>query len=249
MKYFAITLFPNMIDSYTHESILGRAIENKIIKVKSFNLRENTKDKHRRTDGPVYGGGPGMVLWVDPIINTFEKILKEIEKEKKVKNSLEKKNILIVNFIPNINIAKVFNNSLAKEYSKKYTHIIFICGRYEGVDARVNDVIKDILNNKKKELKEKNINLNFKVENISVGDFILTGGELAVNIMIDSISRQIKGVLNDNDSIEENRIASSDVYARPEIYKKRIGDKKVGKIKKYIVPKVLLSGNHKEIEN
>jgi tRNA (guanine37-N1)-methyltransferase len=230
-----------MIDSYTNESILGRAQNNKLIKTEAIQLRDFTKDKHRRTDGKVYGGGPGMVLWVDPIVNTFEKILKDISKKKEVK-----KNILVVNFVPSAN---VFNNKLAQEYSKKYDYIIFICGRYEGVDARVNLVLKDILTAKKKELKEKKVILNFKIENISVGDFVLTGGELPALIMIDAISRQIEGVLHDNESIEENRIASSDVYARPEIYEKKIGDKKTGKIKKYLVPKVLLSGNHKEIEN
>ena len=241
MKYFVITLFPNTIDSYTKESILGRAQNNKIIKTEAIQLRDFTKDKHGRTDGKVYGGGPGMVLWVDPIINTFEKILKDILKKKE-----NKKNILIVNFVPS---AQVFNNRLAQEYSKKYDYIIFICGRYEGVDARVNLVLKDILNYKKKELKEKNISLNFKIENISIGDFVLTGGELPALVMIDAISRQIEGVLHDNESIEENRVASSEIYARPEIYERIIGDKKTGKLKKYKVPKVLLSGNHKEIEN
>ena len=242
MKFFAITLFPNMIDSYTNESIIGRAQANKLMSVKSYHLREATKDKHGRTDGKPFGGGPGMVLWVDPIVNTFEKILKEIDKDKKVL----KKNILIVNFVPS---AQVFTNKEAKDYAKKYNYIIFICGRYEGVDARVNDVLKDIFSNKKKELKEKGITLNTKIENISIGDFILTGGEIPALVMIDAISRQITGVLHDNESIEENRIASSEVYARPEIYERKIGDKKTGKVKKYIVPKVLLSGNHKEIEN
>ncbi len=242
MKFFAITLFPNMIDSYVQESILGRAQANKLISVKSFHLREATKDKHRRTDGKAYGGGPGMVLWVDPIVNAFEKILKEINKDKKI----SKKNILIVNFVPS---AGVFTNKEAKDYAKKYNHIIFICGRYEGIDARVNSVLKDLLTNKKKELKLKNISLNFKIENISIGSFVLTGGEIPVLVMIDAISRQINGVLHDNESIEENRVASSEVYARPEIYERKIGDKKTGKIKKYTVPKVLLSGNHKEIEN
>jgi tRNA (guanine37-N1)-methyltransferase len=242
MKFFAITLFPLMIDSYTNESILGRAQANKLISVKSFHLREFTKDKHRRTDGKPFGGGPGMVLWVDPIINTFEKILKEIDKDKKIL----KKNILIVNFVPSANI---FTNKKAKDYAKKYNHIIFICGRYEGVDARVNIILKDILANKKKELKEKKITLNTKIENVSIGDFVLTGGEIPALVMIDAISRQIEGVLHDNESIEENRVASSEIYARPEIYEKKIGDKKTGQVKKYIVPKVLLSGNHKEIEN
>ncbi len=242
MKFFAITLFPTMIDSYVNESILGRAQNNKLISVKSYHLREFTKDKHGRTDGKPFGGGPGMVLWVDPIVNTLEKIFKEIDKDKKQ----TKKNILIVNFVPS---ATVFTNKEAKDYAKKYNYIIFICGRYEGVDARVNDVLKDLLTNKKKELKAKGITLNSKIENISIGDFVLTGGEIPALVMIDAISRQITGVLHDNESIEENRVASSEVYARPEIYEKRIGDKKTGKIKKYIVPKVLLSGNHKEIEN
>ncbi|MEN9338289.1 MAG: tRNA ((1)-)-methyltransferase, tRNA (guanine37-N1)-methyltransferase [Candidatus Parcubacteria bacterium] len=242
MKYFAITLFPEMIDSYTKESILSRAQNNKLISVKSFHLREYTKDKHGRTDGKPFGGGPGMVLWVDPIINTFEKIIKEIEKDKKI----TRKNILVVNFVPS---AKIFTNTLAKEYAKKYTHIIFICGRYEGIDARVNLVLKDILNAKKKEFASTSsaAKFNFKIENISIGDFVITGGELAANIMIDSISRQIGGVLHDNESIEENRVASSEVYARPEIYEGKIGDKKTGKIKKYKVPKILLSGNHAKI--
>lgn len=241
MKYFVITLFPNIIDSYVNESIIGRAQEAKIIKVKSYHLRENTKDKHGRTDGKAYGGGPGMVLWTDPIINTFEKILKEIDKDKKQKNDPAKKNILVVNFVPS---AQVFDNKIATEYSKKYNYIIFICGRYEGVDARVNGVIKDILTNKKKELKEKGITLNSKIENISIGNFVLTGGELPALTMIDAISRQIKGVLHDNESIEENRVASSEVYARPEIYEKKVGRK----IKKYKVPEVLLSGHHAKIE-
>lgn len=242
MKFFAITLFPNMIDSYTNESILGRAQANKLISVKSFHLREFTKDKHGRTDGKPFGGGPGMVLWVDPIVNTFEKIFKEIDKDKKVL----KKNILIVNFVPS---ASVFTNKEAKDYAKKYNYIIFICGRYEGVDARVNEVLKDLFSNKKKELKAKGITLNSNIENVSIGDFVLTGGEIPALVMIDAISRQITGVLHDNESIEENRVASSEVYARPEIYERKIGDKKTGKIKKYIVPKVLLSGNHKEIES
>ena len=237
MKYFVITLFPNIIDSYINESIICRAKNAKLIKVKSYHLREFTKDKHGRTDGKAYGGGPGMVLWVDPVINTFEKVLKEIDKDKKEL----KKNILVVNFVPS---AQVFDNKIAAEYSKKYNYIIFICGRYEGVDARVNDVIKDILKNKKSELKEKGITLNSKIENISIGDFVLTGGELPALSMIDAISRQIKGVLHDNESIEENRVASSEVYARPEIYEKKVG----GKIKKYKVPEILLSGHHAKIE-
>ena len=116
---------------------------------------------------------------------------------------------------------KQFNTQYAKDIVKKYTDIIVVCGRYEGIDARVKKV--------------------FKVEEISIGPFILTGGELPAMIMIDSISRQIEGVLGDINSLEESRIASKDVYTRPEIVEY--------KGKKYRVPKVLLSGNHKKIDD
>jgi len=256
MNFYTISLFPNTIENYVQESILGRAQKNKLIKITNLQLRNFTKDKHKRTDGIPYGGGPGMVLWIDPIINAVEKILKEIFREQRDR----KRNILIINFIPSIQNAKIFTNILAKEYAKKYSHIIFLCARYEGLDARINLILKDILTAKKKEVKEKNketlpeksINpsvkqlqdFNFKIENISIGDFVLTGGEIPAMLLIDAISRQITGVLNKNESLEENRITSHKIYARPEIYEKKINQT----VKKYRVPKVLLSGHHKKIE-
>jgi tRNA (guanine37-N1)-methyltransferase len=141
--------------------------------------------------------------------------------------------------------AEKFTTNIAKEISKKYTDIIFICGRYEGVDSRVNEIYKGL--------------------EISIGDYVLTGGELPAMVMIDSISRQIEGVLNKIESLEENRVSTHKIYARPEVYEyktKSIDKKKTEeniknninkkvyktKIVKYLVPKVLLSGNHKEIE-
>ena len=245
MKFYTISLFPDLIENYVHQSILGRALKNKIIFVKNFQLRDFTKDKHRRTDGLPYGGGPGMVIWLDPILNCFEKFLKEISKEKKEKEQIQNiqsiQNILIINFVPS---SEKFTNLLAKNFAKKYTHIIFICGRYEGIDFRLNNILKDILKQKKRDLKEQNIKFNFEIIDLSIGDYVLTGGEVAANVLIDSISRQIKGVLNKDESLEENRISSHKIYARPEIYEKKIGVK----VKKYLVPKVLLSGNHAEIE-
>ena len=114
----------------------------------------------------------------------------------------------------------MFDTSYAKQTANKYSDIILICGRYEGIDARIKKV--------------------FKMEDISIGPFVLTGGEIPAMIVIDSISRQIEGVLGNFDSREEERVASSDVYTRPEIL--------VHKGKKYKVPKVLLSGDHKKIE-
>lgn len=216
MIYHVISLFPQSMDSYLNESILKRAIQDKKIKIKFYNPRDfakksinnkNLSYSDRRIDDKPYGGGPGMVIEAMPVINAIKKAISN-KNIKKVK---------IVWFSPS---GKQFDTQYAKEYSKKYSDIIFICGRYEGIDARVKKV--------------------FKVEEISIGPYILTGGELPAMILIDTISRQINGVLGDMKSLEENRISSSDVYTRPEIieYKK----------KKYKVPKVLLSGNHKLID-
>ncbi len=242
MNYHIITIFPDMFTSYFAESIISSAIKNKIISVNTYTLRDYTTDKHRRVDGKPFAGGPGMVMWVDPIVNCVEKIKSNIEK-RDIKNKnkdtkkLEKSKILFVHFVPS---AEKFTTSIAKDISKKYTDIIFICGRYEGVDSRVNEIYKGL--------------------EISIGDYILTGGELPAMVMIDSISRQIEGVLNKIESLEENRVSTHKIYARPEVYEYKTKtlnkkeseekNKKVYKIKvkNYTVPKVLLSGNHKEIE-
>lgn len=210
MRFHVVTIFPNMFDSYFAESIISRAIDNKLIEVKAYALREFTEDKHRRVDGKPYGGGPGMVMWVDPIINCVDKIKKGLSKKKNVK-------IKIIILSPG---GKMFTNTIAKNTAKKYTDIIFICGRYEGIDARVKKILK--------------------AEEWSIGDYVITGGELATMVCIDSITRQIKGVLHDENSLEETRVASHEIYARPEIYEYNK--------KKYRVPKVLLSGNHKLID-
>jgi tRNA (guanine37-N1)-methyltransferase len=208
MKYHVITLFPGAFDSYINESIISRAIEDKKIKVNFYNPREYTKDKWRRIDQKPYSGGPGMVIQAEPVIKAIEAALKKVKDKKKAK---------IVWLSPG---GKQFDTDYAKKTSKKFTDIVVVCGRYEGIDARVKKV--------------------FKVEEVSVGPFVLTGGELPAMILIDSISRQIPGVLGNIDSLEENRIASHDVYTRPEVFEY--------KKKKYRVPKVLLSGNHAKIE-
>jgi len=214
-----------MLDSYFSESIISRAIESKLIEVNTYALRDYTVDKHRRVDGRPYGGGPGMVMWVDPLIRCVEDIQKKIEKRVK-KQSVKKltkneerrtKNVLVVIFNAG---GTMFTNTLAQTSAKKYTDIIFICGRYEGVDSRVKKILK--------------------AKEWSIGEYVLTGGELPAMVCIDAISRQIKGVLNDELSLEEKRMASHEIYARPEVYEYNG--------KKYRVPKVLLSGNHKLID-
>jgi tRNA (guanine37-N1)-methyltransferase len=211
MRFHVITLFPNAFDSYLNESIISRAIEDKKIKVFFYNPRDNSDDKWKRVDQKPYSGGPGMVIQALPTIKAIEKALKKIGKNK----------YKIVFFSP---AGKQFTTDYAKKIAKKgkspLSDIILVCGRYEGIDARVKKA--------------------FKMEDISIGPFVLTGGELPAMIYIDSVSRQIEGVLGNFNSLEENRIASHDVYTRPEVFEY--------KGKKYKVPSVLLSGNHAEIE-
>jgi len=221
MTYHIITIFPEMFSSYLGESIIGRAVKNKLIKMKFYNPRDFTcpseafkrrrvKDNgYRPVDDKPYGGGPGMVMRAEPIVRAVTKALSS----SKSKN----KKVLIINFIPS---AEKFTTTFAKKVSKSYTDIILICGRYEGIDARIDKI--------------------FKTKKISIGDYVLTGGELPAMVLIDSISRQIKGVLGKYESLEEERVSSSEVYTRPEILKY--------KGKNYKVPKILLSGNHKKIE-
>jgi len=230
MRFHIITIFPEMFDSYLKESIIGRAIGNKKISIKFYNPRDFIKparnassiagaggaprdNGYRPVDDKPYGGGPGMVIRVEPILSAVIKIVDKIKNKSK---------LLIINFIPS---AEKFTTGFAKKISKKYSDIVLICGRYEGIDARVEKVIK---------------NLKFKIENLSIGDYVVTGGELPAMVLIDSISRQISGVLGKYESLEEERISSSEVYTRPEILK--------WKEKNYRVPKVLLSGNHKKID-
>ena len=220
MNFHIITLFPEMFDSYLKESILGRAIKEKRISVTFLNPRKFVTGKYKKVwpDGNVslqvddrpYAGGPGMVMRAEPIIKAVESITKKISKKK---NSI----FLVVNFIPS---ADKFTTKEAKKISQKYTDVIMICGRYEGIDARVDKILK--------------------TKKLSIGDYILTGGEIPAMILVDSISRQIKGVLGNFDSREEERISSSEVYTRPET----LNHNK----KKYKVPAVLISGDHKKIK-
>ncbi len=202
-------MFPESFSSYIGESILKRAIEDKKIKVKFYNPRDFEKDPKWRIDQKPYGGGPGMVMRAEPVIKAINKAFGHpMSKSRKVK---------IIFFSPG---GKQFNTTYAKSAAKKYTDIIMVCGRYEGIDARIKKV--------------------FKMEDVSVGPFVLTGGELPAMIVMDSVSRQVEGVLGNFESLEESRVSSHDVYTRPEVF--------TYKSKKYKVPKVLLSGNHKKIE-
>jgi tRNA (guanine37-N1)-methyltransferase len=206
VHFHLITLFPNAFDSYLGESILKRAIEDKKIKTSFYNPRDYTKDKFHRIDRPPYAGGPGMVIQAEPVAKAIEVALKKAKGEAK-----------IIFLSPR---GKQFTNEYATKVAKKVKHVIIVCGRYEGIDARVRKI--------------------FKMEEVSVGPFVLTGGELPAMMMIDVIARQVPGILGNFNSLEEKRVASGEVYTRPEIF--------TYKKKTYRVPKVLLSGHQAKIE-
>lgn len=218
MKFHVVTLFPESFDSYLNESIIGRAIADKKIKVVFYPVRKYAPRELRKKwpdgnvttyiDGRPFGGGPGMIMRAEPVLKAVEAALKKVKDRKKTK---------IIFFSPS---GEQFSTKLAKDYTKKFTDIIFICGRYEGIDARVKKILK--------------------ASEVSIGDYVLTGGELPAMVCIDCMARQIPGVLGNFDSREEERVASSDVYTRPEIL--------IHNGKKHKVPPVLLSGNRKLID-
>ncbi|HAL50154.1 MAG: tRNA (guanine-N(1)-)-methyltransferase [Candidatus Uhrbacteria bacterium GW2011_GWD2_41_121] len=214
-KFDIITLFPDVIEPYAKASILGRAQKKKLIKIKAHNLRRFSKDKHKKVDDTPYGGGPGMLMTVQPIDNAV----------RKVRNKLVKKKTRVILTAAN---GRMFNQFDAKRLAK-YDQLIFICGRYEGIDHRVEESIAD--------------------EVFSVGEYVLTGGELPALIMTDAIARNVSGVLGAESSLESESYNQTGIleypqYTKPEIYRFRSGLKK----KELKVPKVLLSGDHVKIE-
>jgi len=217
MRFDIITIFPQIFDSYLNESILKRARAKKLIDIKIHNLRDFTSDKHKKVDDRPFGGGPGMVIKIEPLTKAIGSILKSKNKKSNIK-------IKVVLFSAS---GKQFDNKTAARLSKNCDNLILICGRYEGIDERIKKVIR---------------NLKLEISELSIGPYVLTGGELPAMVLIDAVSRQVQGVLGKNESIEEKRLGIGvPVYSRPEVFTFRKN--------KYQVPKVFLSGNHKEIEN
>ncbi len=234
MNFHVVTLFPEVIEAYTNASILGRAQKNKKIKVKTYQMRDFVTNKWGKVDERPYGGGPGMVLQAEPLIKAVESIQKKIEKTS-AKRVVGKESGLIYQSTRNGSVkttkqdavkvlitaagGKPLTNTYAKKLSKA-GEVIILCGRYEGIDARVKKILK--------------------AEEVSVGPYILTGGEVPALAIIDATARQIPGVLGTFESLEEERVASHEIYTRPEILKH--------KGKHYAVPKVLLSGHHAKMD-
>ncbi len=213
MTFHLLTIFPQMFDSYLAEGILKRALTKKAIKIKTYNLRDWTMDRHRSVDDTPYGGGAGMLMKIEPLYKAAQDIRKRISKTKPAR-----KKIILLSAS-----GRTWNQALARKYSK-LDDIVLICGRYEGVDHRIKEFID---------------------EEISIGSYVLTGGELPALMIIDSITRLLPGVLGNQESIIEESHSKAGVteypqYTRPEIF--QAGGKK------YAVPRVLLSGDHKKIK-
>jgi len=214
MRFDIITIFPHMFDSYFNESIIKRAQEKKLVDIHVHDLRKFSRDKYKKVDDRPYGGGPGMVLKIEPIAGALCSILKTMGKKQKTK---------VILFSA---AGKQFDAKTAREWSKKYVRIIMVAGHYEGVDERITKVLQVT---------------SHKLQVISVGPYVLTGGEIPAMIVVDAVSRHISGVLGKLESLEEKRLGVGiPMYTRPEVF--------IYKGKKYAVPKVLLSGNHKKIE-
>lgn len=206
MHFKLLSIFPNIFNDYLNVGILAKAIDKKLIKVSSHNLRDYTLDKHRQIDDTPYGGGAGMLFKFEPIYRA----IKQLKKKKNAKVILLSAG------------GKLWDHQLAKKYSK-LDELILICGRYEGVDARVNKIID---------------------EEISVGPFVLSGGELPALILIDSISRLLPNVLGNKESLSQESHSQIGLVKYPQYTKPaRVS---AGN-KRYSVPKVLLSGDHKKI--
>lgn len=205
MRIDILTLFPEMVDSVLSESIIGRARKNGVIEINCINIRNFSKDKHRRVDDYPYGGGTGMVMQAQPIYDACKSIIDS-----------SKTRPVVIYMSPQ---GRVFNQKTAKKLAE-FEHIILLCGHYEGIDERVIEEIVDF--------------------ELSVGDYVLTGGELPAIIVADCVSRLVPGVLASEDSYTEeshyNGLLEYPQYTRPPEF---MGRK---------VPEVLLSGHHKNIE-
>ena len=200
MKFDVLTLFPEMFE-ILNQSIIGKAIEKDLINIQITNIRDFSKDKHKKVDDTPYGGGAGMVMKPDVVYDAYK--------------SINDKNAKVIYMSPQ---GKELNQKKVEELAKE-SHLIILCGHYEGIDQRVLDKIVD--------------------EEISIGDYVLTGGEIPAMVLIDSVSRYVKGVLKEESIKEEsfsNGLLEYPQYTRPEEFE---GMK---------VPEVLLSGHHENID-
>lgn len=214
MRFDIITIFPKIFDAYFSESIIGRAQRQKIITIKTHDLRRWASDRHKTVDDRPFGGGPGMVMMVEPIFKAV-KVLKNFSILNFQFSKLKQRVILFSAK------GKRMTQKDVRRWAKNYNQLILICGRYEGVDERVAQHIAD--------------------EEISVGEYVLTGGEIPAMIVVDAVARLLPGVLGKKESLLEESFSKKEFleypqYTRPEEFKN------------WPVPSILLSGDHKKIK-
>ncbi len=211
-RFDIMTLFPDLVNTVLGESIIGRAQKSGVISVKTHNIRDYSEDKHRRVDDTPYGGGKGMLMMAPPIYNCYEAILAGQKAD-----GFEARARRVIYLSPT---GSVLSQKKAAELAADYDNLILLCGHYEGVDRRIVDEIVD--------------------EEISIGDFVLTGGEIPACILVDCVARLIDGVLSDAECHEKESISSGLLeypqYTRPYEFH---GVK---------VPDVLISGHHANID-
>jgi tRNA (guanine37-N1)-methyltransferase len=205
MKCDIITLFPELVGGVIGQSMLKRARDKGLLEVALHNLRDFTEDKHRTADDHPYGGGAGMILKPEPIFRAVDRVRDKGEPVRLILTSPQ---------------GRLFSQSLAIELSRETRRLVFVCGRYEGVDERVREALDP--------------------EEISIGDYVLTGGELPALVIIDAAVRWVPGVLGDPESAREDSFAGPLLdypqYTRPAI------------VRGLTIPDVLTSGNHKDIQ-
>ena len=212
MQFYIMTLFPDMVMDGLNTSIIGRAIDKGLLDIEAVNIRDYAFNKHNSVDDYPYGGGAGMLMQAEPVYQCYEAVKKKIE----TKSGGKSKTPRVIYLSPQ---GKTFNQTMAEEFAQE-EELVFLCGHYEGIDERVlEEIVTDY---------------------VSIGDYVLTGGELPAMIMIDAISRLVPGVLHNDVSAEfesfQDNLLEYPQYSRPEIWH----DKQV--------PPILLSGHHANIE-
>ncbi|MBO5209496.1 MAG: tRNA (guanosine(37)-N1)-methyltransferase TrmD [Lachnospiraceae bacterium] len=216
MNFHVLTLFPEMIMQGVGTSILGKAMEREYISIEAVNIRDYTTEKHGKVDDYTYGGGAGMLMQAQPVFDAYKAVEAKILAANNGANAGVKKAPRVIYVTPQ---GQTFHQGMAREFAKE-DDLVFLCGHYEGIDERVlEEIVTDY---------------------VSIGDYVLTGGELPAMVMIDAIARLVPGVLHNEESATtesfDNYLLEYPQYSRPEVWK----DKRV--------PEILLSGNHAKIE-
>jgi tRNA (guanine37-N1)-methyltransferase len=216
MQFYIMTLFPEMVMDGLNTSIIGRAVNKGLLSIDAVNIRDYAFNKHNSVDDYPYGGGAGMLMQAEPVYQTFEAVKQMIAEKRKEDVSQQGKPPRVIYLSPQ---GQTFHQGMAEEFAKE-DELVFLCGHYEGIDERVlEEIVTDY---------------------VSIGDYVLTGGELPAMIMIDAISRLVPGVLHNDVSAEfesfQDNLLEYPQYSRPEVWHEKR------------VPEVLMSGHHANIE-